>query len=605
MAPQLATLVAEAPSGPEWLHETKFDGFRILCRLERGRATLFTRSGQDWTGQFPTVAKAAEALPVQSAWLDGEVTMLADGRTSFEALQRRGLARSAGHQETYFVFDLLHQDGRDLRGKPLEERKRALAKLLPKAAGSLRYSPHIEGDGAAFLAKACRDGLEGIVSKRRGASYAAGRGMDWVKAKCMKRQEFVIGGFTEPQGARGSLGAILVGVYEGPRLRYAGKVGTGFGYAAGADLRQRLHALARNTSPFSDPIKPVPRGVHWARPKLLAEVSFTEMTADGKLRHPSFKGLRDDKPAAQVVREVPARVPDAAPAAVIQGALTHPERVLYPDVGLTKGELAAYYQAMAPQLLPHLQGRPLSLVRCPAGTSKACFFMKHAPEGTAPALRRIALREKKAAGAYLLVDSAEGLLALVQMSVLEIHTWGSTETAIDTPDRLVFDLDPGPAVKWPDVVTAARAVRERLRAVKLPSFLKTTGGKGLHVVVPLRPRVTWEVAFRFTKALAEAMMTDEPARYATTTPKAGREAKILIDYLRNQRGATAVAAFSTRARAGAPVSAPLHWDELDDFSPDQPFTVRSLPKRLARQKHNPWKAYQESRTSLPVSKKDH
>ena len=309
VTPQLATLVAEPPEGKEWLHETKFDGFRILCHIERGHVTLFTRSGQDWTGHFEPVAQAAAALPVRSAWLDGEVTVvLRDGRSSFGALQNRGQVKD-GQQLVYFIFDLLYHDGHDLRGLPLEARKRALAALLPSprhGGGPLRYVEHVEGEAAAFFSRACKEGLEGIVSKRRDRPYVSGRSFDWVKTKCMKRQEFVIGGFTEPKGARQSVGALLVGVYEGEHLRYAGKVGTGFGATAAADLRRRLEALERATSPFSPAVKPVPRDVHWATPKLLAEISFTEMTSDGKLRHPSFKGLRDDKSAREVVREEPA-----------------------------------------------------------------------------------------------------------------------------------------------------------------------------------------------------------------------------------------------------------------------------------------------------------
>lgn len=315
MVPQLATLVAEPPQGHEWVHETKFDGFRVLCRVHHGQAALFTRSGQDWTTHFPDVAQVAAALPVKDAWLDGEVTVvLGDGRSSFGALQNRG-ALGPGQQLVYFVFDLLHQDGHDLRPLALEARKRALAALLEHSkaakhpAHPLRYVDHIEGDGAAFFARACQADLEGIVSKRRDRPYQAGRNFDWVKTKCMKRQEFVIGGFTEPKGARESLGALLVGVYQGEHLRYAGKVGTGFGHAAAAELRRRLEALERATSPFSPAVKPLPRDVHWATPKLLAEISFTEMTTDGKLRHPSFKGLRDDKAATDVVREEPARRP--------------------------------------------------------------------------------------------------------------------------------------------------------------------------------------------------------------------------------------------------------------------------------------------------------
>lgn len=606
LQPQLATLVTEAPSGPTWLHETKFDGFRILCRIDRGDATLFTRTAQDWTTHFPSVATAAAGLPVKTAWLDGEVTVvMPDGRTSFGALQNHAtLPKDA--TLVYFVFDLLYLDGRQLTSLPLEERKRALSALTGGAqAGPLRYADHIEGDGPAVFAKACELGLEGIVSKRRDRPYVAGRSLDWQKTKCGKRQEFVIGGFTEPQGARTGLGALLVGVFEDGKLHYAGKVGTGFSQTTASALRRRLDGLGRATSPFSPAPKPTPKSAHWVAPKLLAEIAFTELTSDGKLRHPSFKGLRDDKPAGEVVREVPvapAKTRATKAPKMSEGAasvqLTHPERVLYPEDGVSKQDLAAYYQAVGPRMLPHLRGRPLALVRCPRGTAGACFFMKHAPSGTAPTVRRIQLREKKATGAYLVIDDVEGLTALVQMSVLEIHTWGSTEANLEAPDRLVIDLDPGPRVEWDAVVQAAHQVRERIQPLGLTAFVKSTGGKGLHVVVPLTPRATWDQTRAFSEVLAEAMVKDQPDRYTTAMPKAGRENKILLDYLRNQRGSTVVAPFSTRARAGATISVPLHWDELDRASPDRPFTLASVTARLARLTSDPWDAYEASRRAL-------
>jgi bifunctional non-homologous end joining protein LigD len=600
VTPQLATLVGEAPSGGPWWHEMKLDGFRILARLDKGEATLFTRSGQDWTSRFPAIARAVEALPAKNAWLDGEATIvLPDGRTSFQALQNQTETRPDGQSLAYFVFDLLYLDGRDLRALPLEARKKALATLTgaPKT-GPLRYSDHFEGDGAAFFAKACEAGLEGIVSKRRDGVHVDGRNGDWLKTKCVKRQELVIGGFTDAQGARKGVGALLVGFYEGDQLRYAGKVGTGFSNKSAAELMKRLRALARPTTPFSPPPSPLSKSFHWVSPTLLAEVSFTEMTSGGKLRHPSFQGLREDKPARTVTRERPAPAPVAAPPSKI--VLSHPERVLYPDVGVTKRDLADYYEAVSGRMLPELRGRPLTLVRCPGGVAK-CFYMKHAPAGLATTLRRISIRERTTAGEYLMVDSSAGLIELAQMSVLELHTWNSTETSLEAPDRMVFDLDPGPRVPWPAVVEAARAVRERLTSLGLGAFLKSTGGKGLHVVVPLVPGPGWDQNLAFSQTVAESLVRDRPTQYTTAMPKAGREKKILIDYLRNRRGSTSVASFSTRARPGAPVSTPLSWDELDDFWPERPFTVKSLPGRLKRLKNDPWGAYDGARRPLSVA----
>jgi len=599
--PQLATLVTEAPAGEGWLHETKFDGFRILCRVDHGTVTLFTRTAQDWTARFPSVAEAVARLPVKTAWLDGEVTVvMEDGRTSFAALQNHATLPPGG-AVVYFVFDLLYLDGRSLAGLPLDDRKQALSALISNRAqeGPVRFATHIQGNGPEVFAKACRLGLEGIVSKRSDRPYTAGRSADWLKTKCTRRQEFVIGGFTDPQGARTGLGALLVGVFEDGRLRYAGKVGTGFSQANATALRKRLDKLTRTASPFSPPAKPTPKSVHWVQPKLLAEIAFSEMTSDGKLRHPSFQGLREDKPAGEVVREVavaPARAVSSTRPAPGGVSLTHPDRVLYPDCGVTKQDLVGYYQRVGAWMLPHLLGRPLALVRCPQGTARACFFMKHAPEGTAPTLRRIRVREKNASGDYLVVDTIEGLSALVQMSVLEIHTWAATEANLDAPDRLVFDLDPGPRVEWDAVVQAAWRVRERLEELGLKALVKSTGGKGLHVVVPLMPSVNWEQARAFSERVAMAMVKDEPNRYTTAMPKAGREKKILIDYFRNQRGATVVAPFSTRARPGATISVPLHWDELERVSPDRPITVTSVAARL--EGRDPWKGYETSRRAL-------
>ncbi|HEY0711754.1 MAG TPA: DNA ligase D, partial [Polyangia bacterium] len=410
VSPQLATLVSEAPDGGDWLHEMKFDGFRILARKDGAKVQLLTRTGQDWTARFAAVAEAVAALPAKRALIDGEVAViLPTGITSFQALQNQMNDGGAGNPLVYFVFDLLHLEGHDLTALPLIERKSALAALLGRKAGvgTLRYADHVESDGPGFFAQACKAGLEGIISKRRDRPYVTRRSPDWVKTKCVKRQEFVIGGFTEPSGARQGLGALLVGFYEGDNLRYAGKVGTGYTQKSALDLRARLEKLANKTSPFSPAVKPVPKSVHWVKPKLLAEVGFTEMTADGKLRHPSFQGLREDKSAKDVVKEAPAATPKTEPPtakaahktttkaankapttkkskdeSVAGVKLTNPDRVLYPDLGFTKRDLAAYYEAVADRLLPQINDRPLALVRCPEGLAAACFYMKHAMKGT-------------------------------------------------------------------------------------------------------------------------------------------------------------------------------------------------------------------------------
>ena len=637
LRPQLATLVTEAPEGDGWLHELKFDGYRILGRVQDGRARLISRNGNDWTANFPSLAAALEALPLSQALVDGEVAvLLPDGTTSFQALQNALSKRDQG-ELVYFAFDLPYLDGYDLTRARLEDRKAALAALLAGAGTAVRYSAHVVGSGEAFLENACRMHLEGIVSKRRDAPYEAGRGGSWLKVKCLRRQEVVIGGFTEPSGSRTGLGALLVGVHEaGGALTYAGKVGTGYTEKVLRDLRRRLGALEQPASPFSPP----PRGVgaaHWVKPELVAEVAFTEWTGDGKMRHPSFQGLRADKPAREVVREratpteevvAPAEaprprrsseavakhtIPSSArtPArrgkgggegeATVAGVrLTHPDRVLYPGQGLTKRGLAVFYESIAEWILPHLEGRPLTLVRCPEGLEKECFYMKHSGVWAPPALRRVKIREKTKVGEYLVVDDLAGLVSLVQMGILEIHTWNSVANRVEEPNRIVFDLDPGPAVRFERVVAGAQLVREALRSAGLESFVKTTGGKGLHVVVPLAPGHGWDDTFGFSQLVASQIVREDPKTYTDAMPKAGRQGKILIDVLRNNRGNTSVAAYSTRARPGAPVSVPLAWEELQrDLRPDQ-YTVENVPRRLASIKADPWARYFTLRQKIAV-----
>jgi bifunctional non-homologous end joining protein LigD len=631
VTPQLATLVESAPEGGDWLHEMKFDGYRILCRVDDGRARLLSRQANDWTDRFSTIARAAGRLPARQALIDGEVAVvLPDGTTSFQALQNLMSGEGPG-ELVYFVFDLLHLDGYDLTRGPLERRKALVRDLLAGVGNAaLRYSEHVVGSGPEFFKEACGLALEGIVCKRRDAPYRPGRSRDWLKVKCHKEQEVVIGGYTSPQGSRVGLGALLVGLHDRDgRLVYAGKVGTGFDDATLRDLEERLRRLEQKTSPFAGPV-PGASKAHWVRPELVAQVAFGEWTSDGRMRHPSFRGLREDKPAREVVRERPdpaataketAAPPKAATAsrtsapsrrastsrtgpATVEVAgvrLTHPDRVLYPEQGITKRDLALFYESIADWIMPHLAGRPTTLVRCPEGAHEKCFYQKHTGYWAPETLRRVKIREAKKIGEYLVVDDLPGLIGLVQIGILEIHTWNSIADRLEQPDRLVFDLDPDPSVPWERVLDAARRVRARLEELGLASFVKTTGGKGLHVVMPFRPRPGWDAAASFAEAVATGLAAEEPRAYTAQMSKALRKGKIFIDYMRNYRGATSVAAYSTRARAGAPVSVPLRWDELGPDLRNDTYTVASVKARLVALKGDPWAEFWTTRQELPAS----
>jgi bifunctional non-homologous end joining protein LigD len=601
--PQLATLVTDAPPGDDWVHEIKLDGYRILLRIERGRVRLFTRNRQDWTARFPTVAEAAAALPVTGAWLDGEVVALdRTGVSRFQALQAFDAAGPAGSL-VYVAFDLLFLDGRDLRDRPLLERKARLARLIGRRRGRLRYSEHFDQSGPRVHERACRLGLEGIVSKQKTAGYASGRGQAWLKVKCVARQELVIGGYTDPEGARVALGSLLLGVYEGERLVYAGRVGTGFDDATLRRLGARLRRLARATSPFAPDGPRPPARAHWVKPELVAEVAFTEWTRDGLLRHPAFQGLREDKPAREIVREKsggspkPARVRPIAggrggPLAVAGVTLTHPDRVLFRGPAVTKAGLARYYETVADWLVPHLADRPLSLLRCPEGERGACFYQKHAGPGVPKQVRRVRIREGGGRTAsYLYVDDLAGVVALAQIGVLELHPWGTRVGRLERPDRLVLDFDPAPGVPWPAVVKAAEEARALLEDLELASFVKTTGGKGLHVVVPLRPETGWDALRALGEGIGAELARRAPDRYTVNPLKSARRGRIFVDYLRNVRGATAVAAYSPRARRGAPVSTPLAWSELSGRTRPETFTVETVPRRLATLGRDPWAGF--------------
>jgi bifunctional non-homologous end joining protein LigD len=622
---QLATLASDAPTGKEWIHEVKFDGYRMLCWLDRGKATLITRNQQDWTHRYRVIAEAVARLPVESAVLDGEVVaLLPSGLSSFQALQNTARNGAAGTL-AYYAFDLLFLDGEDLRKLPLIERKSRLRALLDSAPQpAIRFSEHFETSGPKFLRQCCRLGLEGAISKRRDRPYLAGRSEDWRKAKCLLREELVIGGYTLSTAMKRGIGALLVGYFEEDELIYAGRVGTGFSEQTMLDLRVRLEQLKQGECPFASiPARERGREVRWVLPQLVAEVEFTAWTDGGILRHPSFQGLREDKPAAGVARpaslptkengtmngekraskrvEGKARKPKSRlPIPQFKFEFTSPDRVLYADMGLTKLGLASYYSEIADWILPHLVDRPLSLVRCPEGQRAGkCFYQKHVRKGTPAALGRVTIAESDGADDYAYVKDLEGLLALVQMNVLEIHPWGSRRDNVERPDRLIFDLDPDPSVPWQRVIDAAAEVRELLEAHELVSFLKTTGGKGLHLVVPLAPRRhDWTFAKAFCKSLAEELVTRAPERYTANMSKAARRGKIFVDYLRNDRGATAIAAYSTRAKPGATVSVPLAWEELAAGIRSDQFSVANVPARLASLRRDPWKGIEQVKQTL-------
>lgn len=635
---ELATLVEEIPPGEDWVHEIKFDGYRMICRLNDGKARFISRNDQDWSHKFPELVAAAEKLPVQNAILDGEVVALQpDGTTSFQALQNV-FQKHRTKSLIYYVFDLLYLNGRDLTGLSLESRKEILRRIVMEdPRDSIRFSEHLPGLGEEIIDYACRLHLEGIVSKRRDSAYRPGRGLDWLKTKCSQREEFVIGGFTKPGGSRTHFGALLLGYYDsGKKLRYAGRVGTGFDAKTLADLHAKLTKLERVRSPFVDlsGSTGAARDVTWVKPVLVAEIRFSNWTDERLLRQPAFQGLREDKPATSVVHDHALSLRDAhasenghmrakqsnrregprgkaAKAGTVNGngasamfghvRISHPDKVLYSEEGITKSDLANYYAAVADWMLPHVIDRPLAVVRCPGGSRGPCFFQKHPGEGSSEYLRLVDISKTNEPEYHVAIDDEDGLMALVQMGVLEIHVWGSTTKHLEKPDRLIFDLDPGPGVEWPDVMTAAKEVRDVLEDLELASFVKTTGGKGLHIVVPVQARVEWDDAKAFCRAVANAIVKAAPERYIATMSKAARHGKIFIDYLRNGRGATSVAPYSTRSRPGATVSVPLSWDELNAKLHPGQFTIERVPARLERLKTDPWSGIGKTRQSISAA----
>src|SRR6266851_146904 len=604
LAPQLASAAEDAPRGDEWLHEIKFDGYRMLAYLRNGKVELRSRKDLDWTAKFPEVAAALSRLGVDEAVLDGEIVFYKeDGVSDFSALQN-ALAERKTADLVYMAFDLLFLAGWDLTGVALEARKAALrAFLAADPAPTIRYSDPQIGKGPEFFAGACDVKLEGIVSKRRDARHQAGRSSAWVKVKCGKREDLVIVGFTDPAGARAGFGALLMGYHTAKgELVYAGRVGTGYADKLLDALRRQLTALEQRKATVKLPAGLSARGTHWVQPELVAEVTFSGWTADGILRQSSFVGLREDKSPDEVVLDALAESPSAttAPAqpkakigrdgaAVVQGIrVTHAAREVYPEPGITKLALAEFYAEIAEFMVPHVARRPLSLLRCPEGVAGQRFFQKHLMPGTPAAIKRVPVPMKEGIEDYLMIEDAPGLVALVQMSVLEIHPWGSTIDNLEKPDRLTFDLDPDEGLGWDQVVAGAVAVRELLQTLGLRSFVKTTGGKGLHVVVPIKPTLEWDAAKEFTRLAVSMLVDAAPNLYTSSMVKKARRGRIFIDYLRNGRGATAVAAYSTRARADATVSVPVTWDEVEGGLRSDRFTVLTLPDYLRARAADPW-----------------
>ena len=581
--PQLSTLVDAVPSGSAWLHEVKYDGYRALVAVGGGEAKVYTRSGLDWTDKFAGVAQAAAALPVDTALIDGEIVAYKDGKPDFSTLKE---AIAGGGAMTLFAFDLLHLDGEELADQPTVARKERLRPLVDGTDARLQFAEHVLGAGEQLFAAMCEQGLEGVVSKLADAPYRSGRARAWVKAKCLHRQEFVIVGWTPSDKKRG-FKSLLLGVHENGTLRYAGKVGTGFTQALMDELRERLDALAADTATVEAP-RAMVRGAKWVRPELVAEIAYAEVTPDKVLRHSSFLGLRGDKPAGEVVVETAEPPPQPAPPApATRVKVSNRERVIFPEAppakGVTKGELADYYARIAPVMLPWVAARPVSLVRCPQGRAKHCFFQKHDAGSFGEWVHQVPVREKDGSSEdYLYVEDADGLVACVQMGTIEFHGWGSRVATLEQPDRLVIDLDPDEGLGFVETKKAAEWVKEQLAELGLVSFPLLSGGKGVHVVVPLTPRAEWPAVRDFAERFARALAQAEPERFVAVMTKAKRTGKIFIDYLRNGRGSTAIMPYAARARPGAPVAAPVSWSELRDLDSAARWTVRDAAELIER-----------------------
>ncbi|ANN56006.1 DNA ligase [Mesorhizobium loti NZP2037] len=593
--PQLATLERNAPPGKDWLHEVKFDGYRMQAQIAGTEVRLLTRTGLDWTDKFGSeiIAELA-ALKCSDAILDGEIVVLADNGVSSFALLQQDLSAKRKNRFLYYVFDLMRLDGKDLRAEPLVERKQALQELVGKQSenAAVRFSDHFFEPGKIMLEHACRMGLEGVVSKRADAPYRSGRGPTWVKSKCTARQEFVIGGYLPSDKTGRGLRSLLVGYYEGGKLQYAGRVGTGFSAKGAIALKNKLDALKAKASPF-DKAVPKGKGLVWVKPELVGEVEFRSWTSDRIIRHASFQGLREDKPAEDVVQEKPkAATGKGKPASSGGGTMTtsvklsHPDKLLWPDEKISKQGLLDHYAEVWPRMEQFVVNRPLSLVRAPDGIGGPRFFQKHASAGMSDRIAR--MKDPTDGEEILFVRDFDGVAALVQYGVVEIHIWGCTIDKLEQPDQIIFDLDPDEGVDVKAVREAALDIRGKLDELSLPNFVKTSGGKGYHVLVPLKPSADWEAVKTFAHDFAKALEQGAPDRYTATLSKKARTGKIFVDYLRNGRGSTTVAPYSSRAKKGATVSMPVTWAEIEAGLAPNAFPIgdKTTLKQLAEA--DPW-----------------
>jgi bifunctional non-homologous end joining protein LigD len=609
--PCLATLHSSPPPGTEWLHEVKFDGYRLQARIEDGEVKMLTRSGLDWTHKFEPIAAAFGRLDCDEALIDGEVVVLTDaGLSSFSALQQ-ALSEGRTDKMIFYAFDLIFLNGADLRDEPLVERKDRLRALLGDDSGDgvLRYSEHFSQPGQTMLEHACKLGLEGVVSKRADAPYRSGRGGEWIKSKCILRSEFVIAGYLPSDKTGRGLRSLVMGYNENGKLRPAGNVGTGFSLKIGNDLKAKLDKIKVAKSPFTGPA-PRDKRIVWVKPKLVAEIEYRSLTSDNILRHASFQGLREDKPAEEVVAEIPqdaknAQKPKArarAGAAKSGGSrmssivLSNAEKVLWPDTGNTKQDLLAHYEQVWDRMERFVVNRPLSLVRAPDGVEKQRFFQKHASKGMSDAIS--VAKDPEDGEELLYITNFDGVAALVQMGVVEIHVWGSTNEALDKPDNIVFDLDPDEGLDVEDVRAASFDVKRRLEEIGMKPLVKTSGGKGFHVIVPLKPKADWATVKTFTHDFARAMEQSDPDKYTATLSKKARAGRIFIDYLRNGRGATAVAPWSSRAKPKATVAVPVTWDEVAGKLGPGDFSMQSAKLEAALKKADPWADYDKVRAAL-------
>lgn len=573
--PQLATLVDHVPDGGDWLHEAKYDGYRALIGVGGGQARLYTRTGLDWSDKFPALIGAALLLDLDSALIDGEIVMLdADGNPDFGALQEA--IKTGDSNILFFAFDLLELGGVDMKPLPNIERKKRLRPLIP-ADGPFKFSEHILGSGEQLLAAMCKSGLEGIVSKRADAPYRGRRTQAWLKVKCTLRQEFVIIGWTQSGTKRRGFGSLLLAARDGRKLRYVGKVGTGFSEATITDLRERLDVLTTDKPAAAVPGSAI-RGAHFVKPKLVAEIAFGSFTNDGILRHASYIGIRLDKKAADIEIERPQPVPELE-----QVRISNRDRVIFPEANITKGELADYYESMSALVLDTAAGRPLSLVRCPQGRSKDCFFQRHGAENLGDAIRTINILGKDGKKrAYMFIENKIGLLECVQMGAIEFHGWGARAADLEHPDRMIFDLDPDEGLNFADVSKAAHDLKRQLGDLGLVSFPMLSGGKGIHIVVPLISKAGWSEVTDFSHRFASALAGANPERYTATMSKAKRKGRIFIDWLRNQRGSTAILPYSVRARPGAPVAAPIGWSEVNEVTGGAHFNLLDSSELIER-----------------------